>query len=339
MSLLTGLLAEGYAAPLVVSMGAGLTVMLAIAALATLQSPARARTASRIAAFGSSDQTYQPHASPLRDRRASQIPLVERFIGGRSWTEVTRESLGRAGVPLRVGEYLAIRALAVTLGVAVGLLTAERSGGDSLTQFFFVAVGAGAAWFIPPLILKVRKQRRQLQIETQLVELCDVMSSMLSSGYGYAQSLAATAEEVGPPLSTELQRLLDTVRLGGDIDEALEDLNDRLGSRDFEIIASAIAIQRKSGGNLAEILSGVAETIRARQSFYREVRVLTSRERYSALIVAAFPFVLVGLLMWMAPDPYALLFTHPIGRLVLGAAITLDLIGFFIIRKLTQIEV
>ena len=258
MSALTGFLADFNATPFLVSMGAGLTVMLAIAALASLQSPARVRTASRIAAFGSPDRTYEPHVNPLHDRRASQIPLVERFLGGRSWTDVTRESLGRAGVPLRVGEYLALRALALAIGVTVGLLTVQRAGGDTVTAIFFLALGAGVGWLLPPMILKVRTQRRQHQIETQLVELCDVMASMMQSGYGYAQALTATSEEVGPPLSTELQRLLDTVRLGGDIDEALHDLNERLGSRDFEMIASAITIQRNSGCNLAEILSGVA---------------------------------------------------------------------------------
>jgi tight adherence protein B len=339
MSSLTALLTGVDAAPLLVSMGAGLTVLLVVAALATMRSPLRVRAANRVAAFGSLDRTYQPTASPLHDRRVSQVPLLEHLLGGRSWTDVTREKLARAGVPLRVGEYLALRVLAVSIGVAAGMMLARRAGGEPLAQLLFIAIGAGLGWVIPPIVVSMRLGRRHEQIETQLVELCDVMASMLESGYGYSQALHSTSEEVGPPLSTELQRLLDTVRLGGDIDEALDELNDRLGSRDFDMIASAIAIQRRSGGNLAEILSGVAETIRARQSFKREVRVLTSRERYSALIVAGFPFALIALLTWMAPDPYLLLFTDMYGRMILAVALVLDAIGFVIIRKLTQIEV
>lgn len=224
------------------------------------------------------------------------------------------------------------------MGVTVGLVIAERAGGG-VARVFFLALGGGAGWFIPPMMVGMRLQRRQQQIETQLVELCDIMSSMLRSGYGYVQALTATTEEVGPPLSIELQRMLDSVRLGGDVDDALDELNGRLGSRDFEIIASAIGIQRRSGGNLADILAGVAETIRQRQGFFREVRALTSKERFSALIVAAFPLVLVALLTWMSPDTYGVLFSDTIGRIILAAVLVLDTIGFLIIRHLTKVEV
>jgi tight adherence protein B len=339
MNSLTSFLGDANAAPVIVALGAGLTVMLMVAALATMRSPVRTRTLGRLSTIGAVGHTYQPTTSPLQDRRASTIPLLDSLIGGRGWVDHTREQLGRAGVPLRVGEYISLRTLAVVIGAAIGLLMAQRAGGEPLARFFFFFLGAGAGWFIPPIMLKVRLQRRQQQIETQLVELCDVMASMLQSGYGYVQALTATADEVGPPLSLELQRMLDTVRLGGDIDDALDELNERLGSRDFDMVATAISIQRRSGGNLGEILSGVAETIRQRQSFAREVRALTSRERFTAIIVAAIPLVLIAILTWMAPETYGRLFTDRAGQVMLGIALTLDFAGFMMIRKLSQIEV
>lgn len=339
MTELGAFLSTYSAAPAIVSMGAGLTVMLLSVALATFRSPTRARVSGRVSAIQTSGRRpYERTVSPFHDRRASRIPVFEALFRGRFWVDATRQKLDEAGIPLRVGEYLVLRAVAVALAIAFGILVANRTGG-ALASGFFMMVGAGLGFIVPPMMVSARRRRRHEQIETQLVELCDVMGSMLQSGYGYAQALTATTAELDPPLSTELQRLLDTVRLGGDIDEALEELNIRLKSRDFEMVASAIAIQRHSGGNLADLLTGVASTIRERQSFFREVRAITSKERFSAFFVGAFPLAIIAILILMVPETYGLLFTHPIGRIVFGVAITLDLIGFAIIRKLVQVEV
>ncbi len=157
-----------------------------------------------------------------------------------------------------------------------------------------------------------------------MVEFCDLMASMLESGFGYLQALTTTAEQIGPPLADELAHVLDSVSLGGDVDEALDELNERLGSKDFDMMATAIAIQRRSGGNLAEILRGVAQTIRERHSFQRDIDALTSRERYSAIFMVGFPFVLGLVLMLMLRETYGLLFTTTMGRVLLGIAVTMD---------------
>lgn len=327
------------AAPAIVSMGAGLTVMLLLAALATFRSPMRTRVSGRVSAIQTNGRRpYARPVSPFQDRRVSRIRFVEPLFRGRFWVGTTRQKLDEAGIPLRVGEYLVLRVLAVVLGITFGLLVGDRTGG-ALAHGFFLLAGGGIGLVVPAMMVGARRRRRHERIETQLVELCDVMGSMLQSGYGYAQALTATTAELEPPLSTELQRLLDTVRLGGDIDEALEEMNNRLKSRDFEMVASSIAIQRHSGGNLAELLTGVASTIRERQSFFREVRAITSKERFSAVFVGAFPLAIIAVLTAMVPETYGLLFTHPIGRMILGVAITLDLIGFAIIRKLVRVEV
>lgn len=322
-----------------VAAGAGLTVAFMVSGVAALRPSTRGRVSSRVLAMQDASRPYKVTVSPFRDERASPIPLFDSLLRGRSWTASTSARLARAGVPLRVGEYLALRVLAVTAGIVLGVMLGSRSGGGGVAGSFFIIAGAGAGFFVPSFLMSNRIRRRRSVIDSQLVELCDVMGSMLRSGYGYAQALSATANEVGPPLSIELRQLLDTVRLGGDIDEALEELEGRLKSRDFEMVASAISIQRRSGGNLAEILEGVAGTIRERQSFVREVQTLTSKERFSALLVAAFPLAIIALLTLMAPETYRMLFTDPMGQLMLGVAVTLDAIGFFIIQKMVKVEV
>lgn len=333
------LLAHAQATPALVAAGAGFTVAFMVTGFAALRPTARGRVSSRVLAMQEASRPYKVTVSPFRDRRASPIPLFDSLLRGRSWTANTRERLASAGIPLRVGEYLALRVLTVVIGIGVGLLLGSRSGGGGVAASFFALAGFGVGIAVLPMVISNRARRRRSVIDGQLVELCDVMGSMLRSGYGYAQALSATANEVGPPLSVELRQLLDTVRLGGDIDEALEELERRLQSRDFEMVASAISIQRRSGGNLAEILEGVAGTIRERQSFFREVQAITSKERFSALLVAAFPLSIIAVLTLMAPETYGLLFTDPIGRVMLGVAVALDAVGFFIIHKLVKVEV
>ena len=113
----------------------------------------------------------------------------------------------------------------------------------------------------------------------------------------------------------------------------------RLDSRDFEMVSTAISINRATGGDLAGILRGVATTIRDRQSFAREVKALTAKERYSAIVVAGFPFLIAGGLTLMLPDVFRVLYTETAGRIILGIALTLDVIGYFAIQRVAKIEV
>ena len=189
-----------------------------------------------------------------------------------------------------------------------------------------------------PLYVSRRISKRAEALEGQVVQLCELMASMLSSGFGYMQALISTAQQLDPPMSTEMQRLVDTVQLGGDVDEALIEMSERLNSVDFDIVVTAITIQRSSGGNLADILTGVASTMRDRQTFELDLKALTSRERYTAWILVLFPFGLGALMMFLAPDPYLRLITDSTARIILAAAIFLDVIGLIVIKRLMKVE-
>ena len=105
------------------------------------------------------------------------------------------------------------------------------------------------------------------------------------------------------------------------------------------MVSTAIAINRATGGDLAAILRGVAETIRDRQSFVREVNALTAREKYSALVVAGFPFIIAGGLILMLPDVFSVLYTETAGRIILGVAVVMDVVGYLAIKRVARIEV
>ena len=324
---------------LAVALGAGLSVALAVAgAVLTFQS-GRARLADRLSAVagGTAPRVALAEQSLLRDR-GSGSSLLERLLSPGARGEKTRIMLERAGLSLRTGEYLMLRLLTAALGLGVGFVFANIAGAGSLAIAFYGA-GAFAGYMGPPFYAKRRIAKRAALIEEQLVEMTDLMASSMASGFGYMQALVSIAEQLDPPLSGEITKMVDEVNLGGDIDEALIALAARLDSKDFEIVATAINITRSSGGSLAEILQGTAETIRARHSFKREVRAMTSKERSSAMIISGFPILLAGGLALMAPELYARLFTDFLGRIALGVALTLDAIAYFVIKKMTNIEV
>ena len=324
---------------LLIAVGAGLSAaLLALSAARMLMAPWQ-HVPGRLATIATDHAYERPTAVELmRDRRTSGIRLLDRLVRGGQWSEATHDRLERAGVLLRVGEYLAIRVISATLGL---LLTVALVRGFVPPLFVWVLAPLGllVGAFLPALYLRRRIARREAAMEAQLVELSDVMASMLQSGFGYMQALTATAEQLGPPLSHELTRMVDAVRLGGDTTEELMALKRRVNSPDFGIMATAIEIQRRSGGNLADILRGVAATIRERQSLKREIHALTSRERFSAMFIAAFPFLLAGGLTLLLPDTFGLLFIDPWGRIILGVAIAMDLVGYLLIKRVTNVDV
>jgi tight adherence protein B len=323
-----------------VASAAGLVVTFGLMGLVAMLPSAQGRARSRIATItGGTALPYERHTPVLQDERLSSIPLLDVLLSGRAWTEKTGKTLEASGIPLRVGEYAATRVLAVVAGLFLGRMAATAISADAGMSVAILVAGAVVGLFFPPWYVGLRVRRRRAAIEAQLVELCEVVSSMLQTGYGQLQALTAACRELEPPISDEVQRMLDQIRLGGDIDEALREANDRLQSTDFDMIVTAIALQRTSGGNLAEILRGVAETIRDRLAFAREVSALTSKERYSAVIVAGFPLALIGMLSFVSPEIYTRLFTEVLGRLILASALTLDAVGYVVIKRLTRLEV
>ena len=323
---------------LYMSLGAGFATALAFAgAVAVLRAP-KTEMRERIASMGQQSPYVTNRLSMLRDRRASRFFLFDAWLQSRDWTEKTQLQIERAGLRLRVGEYVMIRVFMATAGGIAGVLIGLATLPGALA-FATMLVGAVVGIALPPYFIRWKVGRRSARIESQLVELCELMSSMLTSGFGYLQTLSSAAEQLEPPLSEELSRLVDAVRIGGDTDEALQMMTERLDSRDFEMISTAISINRSTGGDLAGILRGVGTTIRDRQSFVREVRALTARERFSAIIVAGFPFLIVGALTLLLPDMFGVLFTDFAGRLILGVAIVMDFIGYMAIKRVARIEI
>lgn len=242
-----------------------------------------------------------------------------------------RIQLERAGLSLTPKEYFILRfAVGAILGLLGIVLTGIPLLGLGLVPLGYLAVGF---W------TKMRIQGRTRKLESQLPELLSMIASGLKAGFGLIQSMESSAEQMQPPISLEIRRTLRDMAVGASAEQALQSLNDRVGSTDFDIAITAILIQRNVGGNLAEILENVAHTMRERERIRGEIRTLTAQQRLTGYVLGATPFGLGGILYLMNPEFMGLLFTESLGHKLIGLALVLETMGFLVIRKIVNIEV
>jgi tight adherence protein B len=161
----------------------------------------------------------------------------------------------------------------------------------------------------------------------------------LRAGHSFLQALDTVAREIAQPAATEFQRVVAEIRLGRSAEDALQALAERVGSADFKWAVLAVNIQREVGGNLAEILDNVSDTLRERAMMRRQVRVLTSEGRLSAWVLTLLPIGIALYLFAMSPEYIGLLFSTTIGYVMLGGAVILLVAGVLWMRKIVNIDV
>jgi tight adherence protein B len=181
------------------------------------------------------------------------------------------------------------------------------------------------------------KKRRQ-KMNEQLADALDMISGSLRTGFSFMKAMEVTANDMGEPISREFKRVIKEVDVGLTMDQALHNLLERMSSDDLELMVTAIVIQRQVGGNLAEILDNISETIRSRISLKREIRVLAAPGKVSGIIVALLPPLFGLILFIMDPKYIGALFTNKIGIIMLMVAAFNECIGFLIIRKMVDVE-
>lgn len=206
-------------------------------------------------------------------------------------------------------------------------------GSPVIAALAFVAGG-----YLPFFYVRWRKGRRIRQLESQLPDAIDLIARAVRAGHPLSAGLGMAAEEAPDPLASEFRITFEEQRFGLPFEEALLGLGDRVEVVDIRILITAILVQREVGGNLSEILEKIAETMRARFTLKRQVRVYTAQGRMSGYTLAALP-ILVGLAISLINPAYMqTLFNEPIGRAMLGGAAILQGMGFLWIRKIVNIR-
>ncbi len=307
------------------------TVTLTAITLARGLSAPRMRLHERIEMIAADGAALTPRSRRqglLRMQNYSSLPLVQRLLQGTARAERIADELDRAAIPLRVGEFLAV-------GVGIGLAFALVS--YVLLPHGIVSTGGMIAgfllgWCLPWWFVKRRLRRRRGQIERQLPDALDIISRSIRTGNGLLVSIDAVVEQMPGALGDEFGRMRQEVAAGLGFEDALRELDRRVASPDLHIVVTAFLIQREVGGNLTEILDNVSATVRGRSTLRRELRSLTSQQRYGAYIVVGMP---PGILLLMAALNHSFvapLFASTLGWTALGVAGVFELVGIVVMR-------
>jgi tight adherence protein B len=266
--------------------------------------------------------------------RRTPNTFVSRLLSASDYARRWELEIERADLKLRPSEYLLLRlALAVATVALITLL--GRSG----VAFVISLPLAAIMYMMPSYWLRFRTGRRIAAINKQLVETITLITNALRAGFAFSQGIDVAAKQMGPPISVELGRMLLDINLGKSTEDALLALNERIGSDDMDMVVTAILIQRNSGGNLAEVLENVSETIRDRDRIQGEIKTLTSQQRLSGWVLSLWPLLLGLTLAAFNLEIMKLFFTMTLGNILLALWAGLWVIGVFAIRRILDIDI
>ena len=255
--------------------------------------------------------------------------LTRRF-GTLSMIQGARRLLVHADLRLSVGRYYLIRLLVAAVAFAVVQIV---SGGVALAL-----PAALAGFMIPRFVVSKLVTRRASAFEDLLAETLDLIVGSLRAGQGLLQAVESSSYEQPDPMRSELRRIVGQVNRGVSISDAMESLTTRFDSRDVDLLAASIAINRETGGNLTEVLERLAKTVRQRRDIRAEAKSLTAAPRATSYILAILPFGIAGYSIAISPIYREQLLHAPLGRLLLIGAIVWSFVGFFISQKLAKAE-
>ncbi|HEV3234023.1 MAG TPA: type II secretion system F family protein [Candidatus Dormibacteraeota bacterium] len=264
--------------------------------------------------------------------------LIEKFIDqltlpfarqGRATR--TAEALSRANLSLRPQEWYLVRVLFPLLVFVLTVLVS--------TQLPLALLLALAAFFLPTVLLRARRNHRRTDVIKQLPEALQVMSNALQTGASVSQSIAAVAESLPAPIGEEFGRIDRELQLGLSLDDALARIAARIDSRDLAMVVSAIQINREMGGTLATVLESISATMRERIRLKDRIRVLTSQVRLSSRLITLLPIGVAVLLLVIAPSYMAPLFTTVAGFMAIVVGAILVSVAYFVMSRLVDIEI
>lgn len=232
---------------------------------------------------------------------------------------------------------LALAFLAAFIGIAaLALFSASFSWPKAIFIGLILAI---PAFFSPRFYLRHKKKTRLIMFNDQLEDALTSMGSALRSGFSINQAIEVVAQENRRPISVEFRLLMQEIRLGVPLEEALHKMVDRLESDDFELVATAIITARQTGGELTSIFQRLAGVIRERTRIQGRLRSLTAQGRLQAYVVGAMPFILMLAMNYVAPKMMSGFFDSMVGVGVIIGVCLLVVIGFLVIKKITTIDI
>jgi len=266
-----------------------------------------------------------------------RIPILNRFsqaaeeeVKRRGLLSGVNSTLEQANIPISPGEaVLGMFGLSAVGGILMGIFNGAVAGVISFVVFLLIAV----------FLIRFAGGREKRKFENQLPDTLTLMSTSLRAGYSLLQATEAVSTESPNPTAREFGRAIAEARLGISVTDALQGVVDRTQSDDFEWAVMAIEIQREVGGNLAEVLQTVGDTMRARNRLKGEIRALTAEGRISAFVLGSLPFAM-GLFLWTSNREYLQpLLDATFGRIAIAVGLLLMAGGIFWLKKIVDIEI
>ena len=267
----------------------------------------------------------------LRDEMLSRIPAFDTLLRRSDRVSLLQKMLAQGSVDIRAGNFLMLCAVAA-LGLGV---VAVVAGGSAI----FGLVGALLGFFVPYAYASHMRTKRFQKFEEKFPEAIDTLARAVRAGHAFTTALEMIATELAEPVAGEFRQLYEEQKFGLPVRDALINLTERVPLVDVKFFVTAVMLQRETGGNLAEILDNLSHIIRERFKILRQVRVHTAQGRLTMVLLMALPPTIVVLMQVLNPGFIRPLFVDPLGHVLIVSGITLQTMGYFVIRKIIRIQV
>jgi tight adherence protein B len=238
--------------------------------------------------------------------------------------------LARADLPVTPSEYILTNMLIVLLGFVVGWALFRSP--------LLALLGAVVGLVAPRLYVRYLQHKRHLAFDSQLPGALVLLSNTLRAGHGLSQAIETVSKEVAPPISVEFARVTREVALGLPMQRALDNLVRRNPSLDLEMVITAINLNREIGGNLADVLDGIASTVRDRIRIAADIRAITSQQRFTAGVLTLLPPALGLIIFVINPEYIASLWQSTCGLMMLGLGVLMMFFGYLVVRRILAVK-
>ena len=316
-------------------------VALGVFAVASLldQRSAQARMLRQRLATVKEAAAHEPNEelALLRDEMLSKIPALDNLLRRSSRISNLQPFLEQANLKIRAGNILMLCLVSgLALAVAGFLMAASLTRNQAL---LFATAGLVIGGFFPYSYASYRRTKRFQKFEELFPEAIDTLARAVRAGHAFTTALELIANELSEPVASEFRKLFEEQKFGLPVRDALMNLAERMPLVDVKFFVTAVMLQRETGGNLAEILDNLSYVIRERFKIMRQVRVYTAQGRLTMLLLMGLPPVIVVTMLLTSPAFIRPLFVDPIGHVLVVAGIVLQTLGYFVIRKIIQIQV
>jgi tight adherence protein B len=277
------------------------------------------------------ERTAEEELALMRDEQLSNIPALDKLLRRSERVSSIQKMLAQGGLTMKAGNFLGLCAASGFAALLLGYMFSKR------VDIAWIALLIG--FVLPYSYASYMRNKRFQKFEELFPEAIDTLARAVRAGHAFTTAIEMITNEVAEPIASEFRQLYEEQKFGMPVRDALMNLTERMPSVDVKFFVTAVMLQRETGGNLAEILDNLSYVIRERFKIQRQVRVYTAQGRLTMGLLMGMPPIIVVVMMTLNPLFIRPLFSDPIGHTLLVGGITLQTVGYFVIRKIIRIQV